>query len=76
MGDADGAGRTIGSKAFLTSIHLKIDRPVVPGDQLLMKVRLIKRLGALMKISAQASVDGEQVASAEITVALVDAKTS
>lgn len=69
--ELDAAGG-IGAKAFLTSINLKIDRPVVPGDQIMLKAKLIKRLGQLMKITVQANVDGEKVASAEITVATVN----
>lgn len=60
---------SLGSKAFLTGINLKIERPVVPGDQITIKARLVKRLGKLMKISAQATVDTVVVASAELTIA-------
>lgn len=66
-GGAEGA--SIGEKAFLTNINLKLERPVIPGDQLVITARLVKRLGKLMKISAQATVDKAVVASAEITVA-------
>jgi len=61
----------IGEKAFLTSINLKIEHVVRPGDQMLITARLVKRLGKLMRVSATASVDKIPVASAEITVALV-----
>lgn len=69
-GDSDNAG-SIGSKAFLSSINLKIERPVIPGDQLIITARLIKKFGKLMKITASAKVDGIEVASADITLALV-----
>lgn len=49
-------------------MNLKVERPVVPGDQIVIKARLVKRLGKLMKISAQATVDSFVVASAEITI--------
>jgi len=65
------AGESIGQKAFMTGLDLKIKQPVRPGDQLVLTARLIKRLGKLMKFSAQASVDGEVVATAEINVALI-----
>lgn len=69
-GDDKGANvGSIGAKAFLTSLNLKIERPVIPGDQLVITARLVKRLGKLTKISAQATVDKVIVASAEITVA-------
>lgn len=62
---------SMGEKAFLTGINLKLEQPVGPGDQLLIKARLVKRLGKLMKISAHAAVGKVVVATAEITVALV-----
>lgn len=73
-GEKDGAGNDtnpgLGSKVFLTNLNLKLERPVRPGDQLVITARLIKRLGKLMKISAVTTVDKVSVASAEITVAL------
>lgn len=63
--------QSLGSKAFLTNMNLKLEAPVVPGDQLQIKARLIKRLGRLMKFSASAAVGKVVVASAEITVAMV-----
>jgi len=61
----------LGKKAFLTNINLKIECPVIPGDQLIITARLVKRLGKLMKVSAHVKVNKTIVASAEITVALV-----
>ncbi len=68
--DAEGA-ESMGDKVFLTGMNLKIEKPVVPGDQLIIKARLIKRLGKLMKISAYATVGKTVVATAEITVAMI-----
>jgi 3-hydroxyacyl-[acyl-carrier-protein] dehydratase len=65
------SAESMGDKAFLTGMNLKIEKPVVPGDQLIIKARLIKRLGKLMKISAYASVGKTVVATAEITVAMI-----
>lgn len=70
-GDEAADTESMGDKAFMTNINLKIERPVVPGDQLILKARLIKRFGKLLKISAQATVGKVQVASAEITVAMI-----
>lgn len=70
-GDGGDGAESIGDKAFLTGMNLKIERPVVPGDQLVIKVRLMKRLGKLMKFSAHASVGKAVVASAEMTVAML-----
>ncbi len=64
---------SIGEKVLLTGINLKLFRPVVPGDQLVLVARLVKRLGLLMKVSASARVGKVEVASAEISVAMVTA---
>jgi 3-hydroxyacyl-[acyl-carrier-protein] dehydratase len=74
IGGAEQAGdepASLGGKAFLSGINLKLERPVVPGDQITIKARLVKRLGKLMKISAQATVDELIVASAELTIVSV-----
>lgn len=61
----------MGDRAFLTNINLKLSHPVVPGDQLVLTATLVKSLGKLMKISATARVGHREVASAEISVAMV-----
>jgi 3-hydroxyacyl-[acyl-carrier-protein] dehydratase len=69
-----GAGtgaKGMGDRAFLTNINLKLAHPVVPGDQLVLTATLVKRLGKLMKILATAKVGHREVASAEISVAMV-----
>lgn len=71
IGGEPGGQEPVGDRAFLTGIHLKIDRPVGPGDQLIIRARLVKRLGKLMKVTAQACVGKAVVASAELTVAMV-----
>lgn len=59
-------------KGFLTSINVKIHQPVIPGDQLVIKVKVVKRLGGITKFRAEASVDGDMVAAGEFTVAEVE----
>lgn len=44
-------------------------RPVVPGDQLMLKASLQRSLRGIWKFAAIAEVEGEEVASAEIMVA-------
>jgi 3-hydroxyacyl-[acyl-carrier-protein] dehydratase len=66
-GGKDGPG--LGNKVFLTSMHLKLAAQVVPGDQMVITARLIKQLGKLTKIAAEAKVNALIVASAELTVA-------
>jgi 3-hydroxyacyl-[acyl-carrier-protein] dehydratase len=53
---------------MLTGIdRLRLRRPVVPGDQLRMEVRLLKHHRPLWKMRAEARVDGELVAEAELS---------
>lgn len=44
-------------------------RPVVPGDQIIMKATLERSLRGIWKFSTLAEVDGEEAASAEMMVA-------
>ncbi len=44
----------------------RFKKPVVPGDQLELKVQLIKRKRLMWKYDAQALVDGKVVCSAEL----------
>lgn len=46
-------------------------RPVVPGDQLIIKAVLLKARRNVFRLQAEASVDGEVVASAEISCHVV-----
>ena len=50
---------------FLGIDKARFRRMVVPGDQLIMEVRLLKRRGDTAKLSAEARVDGEVAAQAE-----------
>lgn len=43
-------------------------RPVVPGDQLLLEATLERRIRTIWKFSVVATVDGEEVSSAEMMV--------
>jgi 3-hydroxyacyl-[acyl-carrier-protein] dehydratase len=65
-----GADGDVNRRMLLTAIDLKIERPVVPGDRLVIRATLLKRLGKLRKLSADATVDGTLVASAQISIAL------
>ena len=58
---------------MLTGIdRLRLRRPVVPGDQLRMEVRLLKHHRPLWKMQAEARVDGELVAEAELSAMEVE----
>jgi len=56
-------------KLFLTSINVKLHAPVIPGDRMIIKVRLIKTLGSLTKFRGEIEVDGDRVADGEFNVA-------
>ena len=44
-------------------------RPVVPGDQLILKVELVRKIRTIWKFSARAEVDGKVVANAVLMCA-------
>ncbi len=61
---------------MLTGIdRLRLRRPVVPGDQLRIEVRLLKYHRPLWKMQAEARVDGELVAAAELSAMEVEEST-
>jgi 3-hydroxyacyl-[acyl-carrier-protein] dehydratase len=57
---------------FLTIDNAKFRKPVVPGDQLRIHVRKIKKRGNLLKFACEGMVDGAKVAEAEISAMMVD----
>jgi len=53
---------------FLTGIEkAKFRRPVVPGDQLYVEVKVVRRKGPFWKMSGQITVDATLVCEAEMT---------
>ena len=71
-GAADGLRDGIGDKAFLTGMNLKLQRAAVPGDRLVVTVTLLKRLGALSRFKGQITVDRQEIATADFSVALAE----
>ena len=62
-----------GKLAMLAGIDgFRFRRPVVPGDQLRLEVKLTKLRGPIGKMDARATVDGQLVAEGEITFAIAD----
>jgi len=47
----------------------RFKQPVEPGDQLMLDVKLLRKKGPVWKFSAEASVDGKIVATAELMCA-------
>lgn len=56
---------------FLTIDGAKFRKPVVPGDQLRLHVRKLKKRGNLLKYACEGFVDGSKVAEAEIQAMMV-----
>ena len=51
---------------FMSMDKVKFRKPVVPGDQIIFEVRLLKNRCNVSKISGVATVDGNCVAEAEL----------
>jgi beta-hydroxyacyl-ACP dehydratase FabZ len=58
---------------FLVSVdNARFRRPVRPGDQLRIEMKVIKRKGSVAKMAGHATVDGALVAEAEVMCKLQD----
>ena len=58
---------------YLMSIDgAKFRKPVVPGDQLKLNITVLRYKGSLLKVSGQATVDGQLAAEAEFLATIVD----
>jgi len=56
-----------GNLVFLTGIDkARFRKPVVPGDQLVFELKLLKKRAKLIRMAGVATVDGVRVAEAEI----------
>ncbi|MFZ2447389.1 MAG: 3-hydroxyacyl-ACP dehydratase FabZ [Syntrophobacteraceae bacterium] len=51
---------------FIGIDKVRFRRPVVPGDQLVMKLKVLKQRGGLFKMRAEAFVDDQLAAEAEL----------
>lgn len=49
--------------------NIKFRKPVIPGDRMIIEVNLERRVGNLVKVRVEATVDDEVVAKGELTVA-------
>jgi 3-hydroxyacyl-[acyl-carrier-protein] dehydratase len=52
--------------------NARFRRPVVPGDQLRMEMKIIKRKASVAKMAGVATVDGQVVAEVEVMCKLAD----
>ncbi len=57
-------------RALLSSMRLKLHKPVVPGDRLVITSRKLRQRGKVMRVAAMAEVDGKSVATADFSVVL------
>jgi UDP-3-O-[3-hydroxymyristoyl] N-acetylglucosamine deacetylase/3-hydroxyacyl-[acyl-carrier-protein] dehydratase len=57
---------------FMTINNVKFRKPVVPGDQLILDVKMVSRRSKVIQIRGEALVDGIVVAEGDFTAALVD----
>jgi len=60
---------------FMSIDKVKFRRPVVPGDQLRLEIRLTKMRGNIASLEGKAYVDETLVAEAEMKAILVDRET-
>jgi len=51
---------------FMGIDNAKFRKPVVPGDQLIFEVKILRKRARALKLAATASVDGVVVAEAEL----------
>ncbi|BDU76989.1 3-hydroxyacyl-ACP dehydratase FabZ [Mesoterricola sediminis] len=61
---------------FMAIDNVKFRKPVVPGDQMIMDVKVMTLKGKIAKLRGEAFVDGQKVAEAEFMSMLVDAPQS
>ena len=57
---------------FMTIDSARFRKPVVPGDQLLLEVRVRRNRGPVWKFSGEAKVDGQTVAEATYSAMIMD----
>ncbi|MEI8135246.1 MAG: bifunctional UDP-3-O-[3-hydroxymyristoyl] N-acetylglucosamine deacetylase/3-hydroxyacyl-ACP dehydratase [bacterium] len=57
---------------FMAIDKAKFRKPVIPGDQLIFEVKLIRNRGKSFQLAGQAFVDGQLVAEAELMAAITD----
>ncbi|RCL00802.1 MAG: 3-hydroxyacyl-[acyl-carrier-protein] dehydratase [Candidatus Tokpelaia sp. JSC188] len=65
-----------GAVYFMTIDNAKFRKPVIPGDQLLLHVKKLKRRGNISRFGCIAEVDGNKVAEAEVTAMVSINKTN
>jgi beta-hydroxyacyl-ACP dehydratase FabZ len=57
---------------FMSIDGVKFRKPVVPGDQLIMEIKILSNKGKICKLRGEAFVDGQKVAEAEFMSMLMN----
>src|SRR5512135_2215300 len=57
---------------FMSIDNVKFRRPIVPGDQVIMDIKVLKQRGNVWKFSGSATVEGKVVSEAEFTAMVTD----
>jgi UDP-3-O-[3-hydroxymyristoyl] N-acetylglucosamine deacetylase/3-hydroxyacyl-[acyl-carrier-protein] dehydratase len=57
---------------FMSMDDVKFRKPVIPGDQLIFEVEMLKQRASTCKVRGVGSVDGEKVAEATMMARIVD----
>jgi 3-hydroxyacyl-[acyl-carrier-protein] dehydratase len=57
---------------FMSIDNAKFRRPIVPGDQVMMEIKVLKQRGNVWRFSGAATVDGKVVSEAEFTAMVTD----
>jgi len=57
---------------FMSIEKAKFRRPVVPGDQLRLEIKVLQQRGNVWKFSGAATVDGKLVSEADFTAMVTD----
>jgi 3-hydroxyacyl-[acyl-carrier-protein] dehydratase len=68
----ESTGLKAGNLVFVASFDkVKFRKPVIPGDQLMMHLKHIRSGKKIIKMSGEAKVDGQVVASGELTAIIL-----
>ncbi len=57
---------------FMSIDNAKFRRPIVPGDQVVIEIKVLKQRGNVWKFSGTATVDGKLVSESEFTAMVTD----
>ncbi len=72
--ESRGVERHGSSMYFMGFDKVRFRKPVVPGDQLILEVNILKMREKVVKLAGLASVEGQRVAEAELLAAFGEKK--